>query len=163
MFHFHYFQSISNILKKFDGEFILDYFQENENLNEQSRKMIGHILIKYFISKRVWLTRKDLDTLAAMVSTEFKGEDKNFYYKASEGMSKVPKGILFNRYTNQLHKYRVSNLIVRRNRNLRDASTQTGKYTMSRALHTFKLFGTSPVQNQYAQIGFVLIGFVQTV
>lgn len=90
---------------------------------------MGHILIKYFISNKIWLTRSDMNAISKMILNEFKTEDKDFYFKEPEGTSKAPKGILFSRYCNQLHKYRIGNLIIRRNRNLKDAAAQTtGKH-----------------------------------
>ena len=97
-------ESVREILEKYSGEKIIEYFEEKNNLIPMHRKSLAHILVRYFLSQKIKLGRDSLQKISELIVESFPCENSSYYYAHPVEKGKCPTGLLYWRYTNQVGK-----------------------------------------------------------
>lgn len=105
-FFFHGLQKISEILKAYGLEVILEYYLEHDDLTESHKIEISKAIVAYFLHFQIWLERKDFPKITKLITAEFPTEDPFYYYQPPANSHSTAKGKLFHRYNNQSGSWR---------------------------------------------------------
>lgn len=116
-------------MKKYKGNNIISFYRENKNLTNYLRKELVHILVKFLLDNKIWMSKKPFETLANLIIEEFPSEIIDYYYgTTSKGNC---KGKLNSRYNNQMSLLRRHSLMDHKNKVLKknDSENITSNWT----------------------------------
>lgn len=74
------------------------------------------VISKYFLSKRIWIRRRDFSTISLMIVKDFPREIQELYYEKPNEKSNNPKGYLYHSYMNRVKEYKDKKILNRVNK-----------------------------------------------
>ncbi|XP_075157317.1 uncharacterized protein LOC142230560 isoform X2 [Haematobia irritans] len=106
--------SIEEVLREsFIGKNILEFYERNSFLNTKHRMMLSNCLVEFLIKFKICPKREEFEIIADKILDHFKTENKDIYFIPAEKRGK-PRGYLYMRYHNQLHKFRKEGFLSKR-------------------------------------------------
>ncbi|CAH1106786.1 unnamed protein product [Psylliodes chrysocephalus] len=93
---------LREILNTAEGQMILQYFDKHKELNPKNRQILNDLIVQHFIVNKKKMTVSIADDISKQIVTIFTNEPKEYYFAAQ--YKKAPKGKLYNKYQNDMHK-----------------------------------------------------------
>lgn len=110
------FQKISNILKSYDALDIIRNMDSNKLLDDSQRAKMCSLISNYFVSRYIWIKRKDFPVITKLIKNEFPNELEEFYYRPPNEESNSPGGMFYNKYMKVVRQAEKHELLTRVNK-----------------------------------------------
>lgn len=144
---------LREILNTAEGQMILQYFDKPKELNPKNRQILNDLIVQHFIVNKKKMTVSIADDISKQIVTIFTNEPKEYYFAAQ--YKKAPKGKLYNKYQNDMHKL-VKCGLLEKNSSVTSITTKVtsfGKYFYEYSIYsTMSVYLIIEVEENYEEL-----------